>query len=119
MTAVAEFVMRLMHARTDGHLMHLQTRSFSEHMALGGFYEGIGDLVDGFVEAYQGKYGIIEDYPRGYTPPSDDCVVELTGLKDFVADTRRDVPQDSELQNIIDEIAALIDSTLYKLRFLK
>jgi len=28
-------------------------------------------------------------------------------------------PQDTELQNITDEIAQLIDSTIYKLRFLK
>jgi hypothetical protein len=28
-------------------------------------------------------------------------------------------PKDTELQNITDEIAALIDSTTYKLRFLK
>jgi hypothetical protein len=29
------------------------------------------------------------------------------------------LPQDSELQNLVDEIASEIDSTLYKLRFLK
>jgi hypothetical protein len=28
------------------------------------------------------------------------------------------LPQDSEIQNIIDEITELIDSTLYKLKFL-
>lgn len=28
-------------------------------------------------------------------------------------------PQDSELQNIVDELADLVASTLYKLRFLK
>jgi hypothetical protein len=29
------------------------------------------------------------------------------------------MPDDSEIQNLIDEIAQLIDSTLFKLRFLK
>jgi hypothetical protein len=29
------------------------------------------------------------------------------------------LPEDTQLQNLVDEIAALIDSTLYKLRFLK
>jgi len=29
------------------------------------------------------------------------------------------LPQESQLQNIIDEIAQLIDSTVYKLKFLK
>jgi hypothetical protein len=32
---------------------------------------------------------------------------------------REKLPQDSELQNLIDEIKDLIDSTIYKLRFLK
>jgi hypothetical protein len=45
----------------------------------------------------------------------------LTDLKDYVDQTRQtaDIPQDSEIQNAIDEIASLIDSTLYKLEFLK
>jgi hypothetical protein len=45
----------------------------------------------------------------------------LAYLKDEVATLRTadKFPQDSELQNITDEIAQLIDSTLYKLRFLK
>jgi len=33
----------------------------------------------------------------------------------FVIDCHQAMPDESELQNIIDEIAALIDSTLYKL----
>jgi hypothetical protein len=40
-------------------------------------------------------------------------------LKNFVNDARQDLPQESQIQNIVDEIAQLIDSTLYKLRFLK
>ena len=42
-------------------------------------------------------------------------------LKDYVDEERHKegIPQDSEIQNLLDEISALIDSTLYKLRFLK
>jgi hypothetical protein len=43
----------------------------------------------------------------------------LTQIKDFVDDIRKDLPSESQLQNIVDEIADQIDSTLYKLRFLK
>lgn len=98
--------------------MHLQTKSFSQHMALGDFYEAIIGLADTFIEAYQGQYGIITDYPSGYQVPSDDPLLELTDLSRSVKEMRKDVPQDSELQNIIDEVQALVDSTLYKLRFL-
>jgi hypothetical protein len=43
----------------------------------------------------------------------------LKSLCDFVEEIRKELPTDTPLQNIIDEIASLIDSTLYKLRFLK
>jgi hypothetical protein len=117
---VAEFAGRILHAVTMGHMLHLQTRSFAEHMALNDFYNGIGDLADSFIESYQGKFWLIEDYPAGFEPPSKGAVEELRAFSDFVESTRhsKDFPQDSELQNIIDEIQSLINSTLYKLRFL-
>ena len=119
MKEAAVFLMRLMHARTDGHIMHLQTRSYAQHMALGEFYEGIGELIDSFAETYQGKHGLIEDYPDGYIAPGDNPMTYMAELAQTVAALRKGLPDDSELQNIIDEIAALIASTLYKLRFLK
>ena len=58
---IQEFVMCLLHSQTNAHILHLQSRSYAEHKALESYYEGIDDLIDSFVEAYQGKYGIIED----------------------------------------------------------
>jgi hypothetical protein len=40
-------------------------------------------------------------------------------MQDYVATKRKKLPQDSELQNIVDEIADLINSTVYKLKYLK
>jgi hypothetical protein len=37
----------------------------------------------------------------------------------YVEKSRQMLPQDSYLQNQIDEVVALIKSTIYKLRFLK
>jgi hypothetical protein len=87
-------------------------------MALGEFYEALPGLIDEFVEAYQGKYGIINNYMVDYSPPMEP-VAELNMLKDQTKAMRAKMPQDSELQNLIDEIASEIDQTLYKLRFLK
>ena len=117
---VMQFVMCLLHSVTNAHILHFQTPSFSEHMALGTFYGEIGDHVDDFVEAFQGKYGLLTKYQADYKLPSSEPVEYLNYLKDEVATLRRlpNFPQDSELQNITDEIAQLIDSTLYKLRFL-
>ena len=115
------FALMLLHEVTNTHLLHWATNSFSEHSALGEFYNSLNDKADEFVEAYMGKYGQlkIEGYPEVYSLPKTDCVAHLEELSDNVKNVREKLPQDSELQNIIDEIADLIDSTLYKIRFLQ
>lgn len=114
----AQFVQCLLHAVTNTHILHLKSRSYSEHMALGAFYDELSDLTDNYAEAYQGKYGIIEGYTEDYELP-DLAIPYLMEKNDYIKLLRAGLPQDSELQNIIDEIVALIDSTLYKLVNLK
>ena len=117
---VMQFVMCLLHSVTNAHILHLSTTNYSTHKALGNFYAEIGDLVDGFVEAFQGKYGLLTDYKSDYSVPANP-IDYMNYLKAEVEKLRRDpkFPQDSELQNEVDTIANLINSTLYKLRFLK
>jgi len=117
---VMQFVQCLLHSVTNAHILHFQSLSYSQHMALGAYYDEVSDLVDGFVEAFQGKYGLLTKYQADYQLPDNNPVVYLTYLKDEVATLRRmpEFPQDSELQNEVDTIANLINSTLYKLRFL-
>jgi NifB/MoaA-like Fe-S oxidoreductase len=98
--------------------MHLSTSSFSEHQALGAYYDEIVDLTDRFAEAYMGKYEQIKEFPSEFHSAKNPGKY-FEGLKDFVKECREDLPQDTELQNIVDEIADLVNSTLYKLRFLK
>jgi hypothetical protein len=117
---VMTFVMCLLHSVTNAHILHLSTTSYSAHKALENFYEEIGDHVDDFVEAFQGKYGLLTDYKAEYALPTSP-IDYLNYLKAEVEKLRRDpaFPQDSEFQNEVDNIANLINSTLYKLRFLK
>jgi hypothetical protein len=117
---VMQFVQCLLHSVTNAHILHFQSLSYSQHKALRAYYDEIGDLVDGFVEAFQGKYGLLTNYKADYELPATEPVVYLTYLKDEVATLRKapKFPQDSELQNEVDTIANLINSTLYKLRFL-
>jgi hypothetical protein len=113
----AEFVLTLLHAVTNAHILHLGTRSFSIHMALGEYYNALNELVDTFAEAYQGRYGLIEGYVANYAlPPAP--LEYLIGISDFIKVTRAALPVDTELQNLIDEIQSQTDSTIYKLRFL-
>ena len=69
----------------------------------------------------QGKYGIItnyecdgfEDYSSG-----EQVIKYLKDLESSIEDLRKSV-KESYLQNQIDTVEELINSTLYKLRFLK
>ena len=99
--------------------MHLRTTSYAEHKALGSYYEGIVDLVDGVAEAIQGAYQeLIADYPTAFGNPSAEPLAYILSIKDFVANMREKMPQESNIQNEIDAIATLLDSTAYKLKFL-
>ena len=113
----AEFIAALLHSGTVAHFMHLSTDSFAAHSALGDYYTEIIDLVDQYAEAFMGRYEQIKKWPEEFHNAKDP-VEYLTSLKNFVEDARKELPQDTELQNLVDEIADLINSTLYKLRFL-
>lgn len=108
----------LLHSGTVTHFQHWATDSFAEHMALGEYYEEIIELVDDYAEAYMGKYNQLKTFPQDFHV-SENPVEYLTTVKDFVEKSRQHLPDDTELMNIVDEIADLINSTLYKLRFLR
>ena len=116
-----EMVSLLLHSRTQSHTLHLQTESYPEHKALNEYYDGIVDIIDGLVESYQGKYGILKGY-KSY-PISEYKSTEATikYLRDLCGKVEklRGCCKDSYIQNQIDTVCELINSTLYKLRFLK
>ena len=116
---LGEYFLTLLHSATNTHLLHLQSRSFSQHMALGTYYDEVVELIDSLIEAYQGKNSTIVQYPNIYYPPVDNALTELTNISTYVQTNRSIVGTDTELQNITDEIQQLIDSTIYKLTFLK
>lgn len=116
--AVSTFASYMLHSITCAHILHLKTTSYAAHKALGKYYEGIDGLIDTWIEAYQGKYGVIETYQDSFEQ-HDNALEYMIMMNDFVANTRKVLPSDSELQNIVDEMAALIDSTIYMLRRFK
>lgn len=117
----AEFVINMFNCVTTTHLLHLQSRSYSEHIALGDFYESLEDLVDTLVEAYQGKYGLLTDYPEASVAVNSSALPYLEQVSNYFMEERAKdyYPKDTELQNVSDEIQALVDKTIYKLRYLK
>ena len=116
----ADFVGMLFLARDVTHSVHLNTRSYAKHKALGSFYDKIVDLADDFAEAYQGRHGLIGPITLMSAKKTSN-VVEF--LQDQLAEIEANRykfcdKDDSAIQNIIDEIISLYLSSLYKLRFL-
>ncbi len=112
----------LLHSRTQVHSFHLGQRgvgSLSAHLALGVYYDSIGGLVDGLVEAYQGQYGLIKLQPVSGLDTNNDIknvIAYFDKLIAAVAKLRQDKKlQMSWLQNDIDTIVTLLYSTKYKL----
>jgi chloramphenicol O-acetyltransferase len=115
-----DFVGTLFLARDVAHSVHLNTRSYSKHKALRGFYDNVIDLADNFAEAYQGRHGLMG-------PITLQSAKKTTNIIDFLQNQLEEIETnrykicketDSPIQNIIDEIIGLYLSTLYKLRFL-
>jgi DNA-binding ferritin-like protein len=114
---IGDLVLTLLHSATNTHILHWQSKSYAEHQALGAFYEALPGKVDELVEAIQGRYDSTIEFPANYHSPSNSGKRELHELSEYFEEQRKVLPQDSEIQNIADEIQALIDSTLYLLRF--
>lgn len=113
----AELFARCRNAATLAHFAHLTTTSYAAHVALNGFYDGIIPLADSFAEAFMGRYGRFTAFPTVSTPEKDGVGI-VKSLRTWI-DANRSCCSDSELQNIIDSIVDLCDTTIYKLENLK
>jgi len=112
----------LLHSRTQVHAFHLGVKgvgSLSAHLALGNYYDSIGGMVDGLVEAYQGQYGLIKLQPVSGLDTNNDIknvIAYFDKLIAAVAKLRKEEKlQMSWLQNDIDTVVTLLYSTKYKL----
>jgi hypothetical protein len=115
---IGEFLLKLLHAATNGHILHLQTKSYSEHKALQGYYEKLPDAVDSIIEQWQGAYQMIIEYPAGYEAPKADALQEVTYIRDFIVANRAIVGDYTSIQNEVDALLSIVETTMYKLTFL-
>lgn len=117
-SSAASLIALCFKARTLIQFAHLQTQSYAEHKALEQFYVDIIPLTDKFAESYQGRYGVIGEYPSvKITAKFGIHVIET--VRDWIDEHRSTCGNQSELQNIIDEIVSLCNTVIYKLINLK
>jgi DNA-binding ferritin-like protein len=123
MDEFVQLISTLLASRNQAHIFHWQVEgigSDAAHRALGDYYDEIVDIVDGIVESFQGRYGI----QRGYTSPATfkedgQFVNYFEALSKYVETIRTKIPQDSYIQNEVDTVVKLIETTKYKLKNLK
>ena len=113
----------LLQLRDLAHLNHLypsnpgSTGSGWQHSALGGFYGDLLDLIDGLIESYQGKYGLI-DIQIPASKREDAYSLISSKAKELETHWPK-IFKDSWMLNQVDEIITLMYQTMYKLKNLK
>jgi hypothetical protein len=107
-----------MSSREQAHVFHLTTKSFAAHKALQAYYEGIIPLLDSYAETYMGK---TKKTITGLSPSVNRKIYTDAKLaqKYFVRlgslIKKMKLPRDAYLDNIRQEIDALIKQTVYML----
>lgn len=113
---IEQLVAKIFATRNAAHLQHWRTKSYAEHVALGDFYDGVIDLVDSLVEAYQGAFGLIGTVDVKAVSPTNlvkHLSEEVMWLNTNRAKFTKGLPA---LENLADSIDDLYLSTLYKLK---
>lgn len=119
-----KMISKLLTSRNQVQIFHWQvikTGSYAAHKAYEDYYSGIVGIMDDLVESYQGKYGIINNYKCDGVTQFESVEKTISYFQDLVSlveKLRKDV-KDSYLDNQIDNVVQLIQSTIYKLKFLK
>lgn len=117
-SAVGKYIGLLMSSREQAHVFHLTTSSFAAHKALQTYYESIVPLLDSYAETYMGK---TQKKIAGLSPYVNRKIIMNPKLahKYFVrlgkAIKSIKLPRDAYLDNIRQEIDALIRQTVYML----
>jgi DNA-binding ferritin-like protein len=117
-----ELASLLLQSRTQAHSFHLGVKgvgAHSAHLALGEYYDSIVGLIDGLIEAYQGKEGLIQLSGIGTLDKNNDIkniIKYFDTLCNMIARLRENPKlKDSWIQNDIDTVVSLLYKTKYKL----
>ena len=113
---LSDYAMCLLHGVTAAHVHHWNTDSYAQHQALGEFYEKLSDLADTFVEATLLEKGkIISSEKALFLGENGLELVRYVYAETYKYRHAPGFTQLSEVQNIVDEIAALCRHTEFLL----
>jgi len=115
------YITKLLTLQNQLRIFHWQTESLAEHKAFGKTYEELDELIDTFIEEFQGEYARIVS--------KDKFVIELSNLEDleiskFVEDNINYLsnelpkglkPTNTNLLNVRDEMLGALQKLKYLL----
>jgi DNA-binding ferritin-like protein len=123
-TMTAACVSELMNAATSIHKLHLKvkgTGSYAAHKALNELYDALPGHADDLAEGYQGASEKLLDY-KEVAPKTlnsvEDALAYIREMTSMVTSLQAKMPY-SEIVNDLDTIKSTLNSTKYKLLFLK
>ena len=123
---IDEFVSYTMSFLNNIQVYHWQTQSYSEHEALGEYYESLTLLNDKFVESWQGNQNTRLKFSEGpyslenYFSKEEtknkilDFKKQVTTMSGYVAELNESNEFD-DIENILEEISETNSRTLYLL----
>ena len=123
---IDEFVSYTMSFLNNIQVFHWQTQSYSEHEALGAYYESLTLLNDKFVESWQGNQNTRLKFSEGpyslenYFSKEEtknkilDFKKQVTTMSGYVAELNESNEFD-DIENILEEISETNSRTLYLL----
>ena len=123
-TMTAACATEMMNAAVSFHRLHLKVTgdgSYAAHKALGDFYDGLHGHADTLIEGYQGvaeKILTYTDMPIRILDTVSDGVAYLRDIYNSINKLQGMMPY-SEIVNNLDLVKDSINSTKYKLLFLK
>ena len=121
MNNLTNFIQNNMYFLNDIQSYHWQTKSYSEHEALGEFYTKFNELNDRFVETYQGKthqrISFSAESRQGITNYVDNKQVcsEVCKTSDRINETAKEVQGQIDLESILEDMLEATSQLCYHL----
>ena len=121
MNNLTNFIQINMNFLNDIQSYHWQTKSYSEHEALGEFYTKFNELNDRFVETYQGKthqrISFSAESRPGITNYVDNKQVcsEVCKTSDRINETAKEVQGQIDLESILEDMLEATSQLCYHL----
>jgi DNA-binding ferritin-like protein len=110
---MSKLLIEFLQLQNNLRLFHWRTKIYELHLASGNLYKALDDLIDKFIESYQGVYDSIDIKNKSLK------IYKIIDLSKYLKSCKRKIKKyskdfnDTELLNLIDEILVEIDKTIY------